>query len=212
MVKKKNDSFKSVDKLSHELDVVDNFVLRHWKRYAIVAAIFVVILAIVLIVSKTRSESSVRVSQEVISASTIPELQTVIKKYPDYASIDFARLTLASKLVDNKKYAEAITIYDNEINSSDSTAYARGIGQLNKAYVLETQQQAPEAAKQFETLANNTNLPVIIRCQSSYAAGRIFNSLGKTQQAVSMLEQCVADKGNCQLWPEMAAKILNRIE
>jgi len=210
MAKKINNSFKSVDRLSKELDVVDNFVLKHWKRYAIFGVIIILVLGVILFVFETRHASSMQVSEDVESASTIPELQAVIKRYPNYTSVDFARLKLASKLYDNKKYTEAAGVYNDEIKSS-SSGYAAGIGQLNRAYVLETEGKNSEAAEQFKALADNTQSPKIIRCQASYSAGRIFNSLGKTEQAVNMLKKCAADKNVCQFWPEMSQKILNRI-
>jgi tetratricopeptide (TPR) repeat protein len=199
-----------VDKLSKELDVVDNFVLTHWKRYATIGIVIVVVLGIILVIYENKHATSVQVSNEVLSASTIPELQKVIEKYPNYASVDFARLSLASKLFDNKKYAEAIKLYNSEIKFS-SSKYSAGIGQLNRAYALEAEGKKTEAAKQFKALADNTQIPNIIRCQASYSAGRIFKSLGNTEQAVSMLKKSTADKNICQFWPEMAEKMLNKI-
>ena len=211
MVKKQKNYFKSVDKLSHELDVVDNFVLKHWKRYAIFGLIIILVLGIILFIYETKHANSVQVSEDVVSASTIPELQEVIKKYPDYPSVDFARLSLASKLFDSKKYTEAISIYNNEIKNSFSS-YSSSTGMLKKAYVLEAEGKKSEAAEQFKILSDNSQYPVIIRCQASYAAGRIFYSLGNTKQAVNMLGKCVTNKNTCQFWPQMAEKILNRIK
>ena len=211
MAKKKNNTFKSVDTLSKELDVVDNFVLKHWKRYAILAAAFVVILGIVLFVLKTRNENSIRSSEEVVSASTIAELQAVIKKYPDSDSINLTRLRLAAKLLEKKKYAEAVDVYNNIINSSPSS-YTLEIAKLNKAYALEAEGKNIEAAKQLKTLANDTKLSPLISCQAAYSAGRIFNSLGEKQEALDMLQKCAAEKGKCQLWPMMAENLLCRIK
>ena len=210
MTKKQKNYFKSVDTLSRELDVVDNFVLKHWKRYAIFGVIIILLLGVILFVYETRHASSMQVSGDVVNATTLSELQEVINKYPDYTSVDFARLRLASKLFDNNKYTEAIEVYNDEIKCSSSD-YAAGMGRLNKAYALEADGKNSEAAEQFKTLADNTQFPLIIRCQASYSAGRILDSLGNTKLAVNMLKKCIADKNACQFWPEMAEKTLNRI-
>ena len=210
MAKKKNNSFKSVDKLSRELDIVDNFVLKNWKKYAICGLIVVVILGVVLFIYETRHTNSVQASEAVVSASTIPELQEVIKRYPSYTSVDFARLRLASILFANKKYEEALKVYNDEIKSSSSD-YATGIGRLNRAYVLEAEGKNSEAAEQFKVLSGNTKVPLIIRSQASYSAGRLYDILGNSKLAVSMLEKSAADKNTCLFWPEMAEKALNRI-
>ena len=210
MVVKKKNSFKSVDKLSRELDVVDNFVLKHWKRYSIFGLVIVLALGIILFVYERRHAGSEQVAKDVVSATTISELQEVIKKYPDYASVDFARLRLASKLFENKKYTEAKKVYDAEIKCAYSD-YAAGTGSLNSAYTLEAEGKKSEAAEQLKILADNTEFPMIIRCEASYSAGRIYESLGNTKLAGNMLQKSTASKNVCQFWPEMAERILSRI-
>ena len=213
MVKNKKEqkkAFRSVDKLSKELDAVDNFVLKHWKRYAIFGVIIIIALGVIMFVYESRHASSLKVSEDVITATTIPELQKVIKEYPDYSSVDLARLRLASKLYDEEKYEEAVKVYDSEIEYAFSK-YTAGIGKLNKAYVLDEAGKNNEAVEQLKSLADDSQYPAIIRCEACYSAGIIYEAIGNTAQAKSMLEKCVADKGKCQFWPDMADKVLSRL-
>ncbi len=213
MVKSKKEqkkAFKSVDKLSKELDAVDNFVLKHWKRYAIFGLIIIIALGVIMFIYESRHASSLKVSEDVITATTISELQDVIKKYPDYSSIDLARLRLASKLYDEEKYDEAAKVYNNEIKYAFSK-YTAGIGELNRAYALEEAGKSNEAVEQLKALAENAQYPAIIRCEAYYSAGIIYEVIGNTAQAKSMLEKCLADKDKCQFWPDMADKVLSRL-
>ena len=54
---KKDKVFKSVDTLSKELDAVDNFVLKHWKKYVIAAIIILIAITVFLVFSKKNSSS-----------------------------------------------------------------------------------------------------------------------------------------------------------
>ena len=127
------------------------------------------------------------------------------------SSADYARLRLAAELYKEKKYTDALDVYKKEITSNHSS-YALNLAEINEGYIYETQGKMDEALKQFETLADNKEIPVAFRCQASYSAGRLLNAMGKVQLAESFLQKAIAEKGNCQFWPDMAESYLNKIK
>lgn len=208
---KKNGSFKSVDALSKELDAVDNFVLKHWKKYVLIASIVFVAIAVFLVSSITYTNSSITTSNETLAATTVQQLKDVIKKYPNKPLTQYKQLDLASKLIEAKNYTEAADIY-NKIISFDDKSYAAPVARLNLAYLLESQGKTDEAIESFSKISDNGFLPPAIRSEAEYSAGRICLTLGKKDLAFGYFKRCsVADQASCTGWPGMAQDLLNRM-
>ena len=210
MVKDSKKEFKSVDKISKELDAVDNIVLKHWKNYVYLAIILVVIIALSLIFIDYNKKAKLKQSVEIQTASTVEALQAVINKYPNNDSTDFARLDLASKLYEEEKYDDAMKIYKEDAELYN-TVFAKSIAKLNEAYLLEAEGKIEEAADKMETIANSKELPLPIRGEAYYSAGRMFYKLGDNDKAVECLENCIAEKDDKMQWPILAESLLNRI-
>lgn len=208
---KKSSTFKSVDTLSKELDMVDNFVLKYWKRYAIAAVIILVGIAAFLVFSKRSNCNSVTASNEILSASTVQQLNGVIKKYPKCPLTQYAKLKLASMLAETKDYPEATNVYNELINSS-SDSYATCIARLGIAYLMEAQGKTDEAVKLFSQISDDSSLPVITRGEAQYSAGRICFELGNKDMASKQLKRCAnVERKESLVWPEMAQCLLNRM-
>jgi len=207
---KKNKIFKSVDTLSKELDLVDNFVLKHWKKYVMAVVIILVAIAVFLVFSKRNSSNGIGVSNEILAASTVQQLKDVIKKYPNYPLIQYAQLKLASMFVEAKDYSGAINIY-NELICSNSNNYATYSARLGIAYLMETESKANEAVKLFSQISDDSSIPIIIRGEAEYSAGRIYFELGNKEMASKYLKRCAnMERKECLGWPEMAQSLLNR--
>jgi hypothetical protein len=208
--KKRQESFKSVDVISKELDVVDNFLLKHWKLYIYIAIGIVIIVGAVLIVQDYNSGLGKQAVIEIESASTVQTLQNVIKKYPNAELTKYSRLKLAALLANEKKYKEAIEVY-NELGKGNLTTYPASIAKVNKAYIVEEQGNKKQAAEQLAALSKE-NIPSAVRCQAEYAAGRIYYELGDMIKAKPLLESAAAVSAKeCKGWPKLADSLLNRI-
>ena len=207
---KKDSTFKSVDTLSKELDIVDNFVLKYWKKYVIAAIIILLGITTFLIFSKRSSSNGVTASNEILAASTNQQLKDVIEKYPNHSLTGNAKLKLASILVKAADYSVAANIYNELISSgSGSSIYA---ARLSMAYLMETQGKTDEAVKLFSQISDDSSLPVIIRGEAEYSAGRLYFGLGNKDMASKYLKRCAnVEKKDCLGWPEMAQSLLNRI-
>jgi hypothetical protein len=208
---KKNGIFKSVDTLSKELDIVDSFVLKYWKKYVIAAIIILVAITAFLVFSKKNSSNGITTSNEILAASTSQQLKDVIKKYPKYPLTEYAKLKLASMLAKAMDYSEAVKVY-NELISFSNGSYAIYVTRLDMAYLIETQGKKDEAVKLFSQISDDTSLPIIIRGEAEYSAGRIYFELGNKDMASKYLKRCAnVEIKECLGWPEMAQSLLNRI-
>ncbi|MCP4178989.1 MAG: tetratricopeptide repeat protein [bacterium] len=208
--RKQNTNFKSVDLISKELDVVDNFLLRHWKLYIYIAIGIVIIVAAVLIVSDYNNSLSKQAISEIESATTVQTLQTVIKKYPDSELTKYSRLKLASILVNENKYKEAAKVY-NELGKGNLNTYPVSIAKVNEAYIIEKLGNKKQAAEQLAVLTKE-DIPLTVRCQAEYAAGRIYYELGDMTKAKNFLQKAAAvSQQECAGWPQLADSLLNRI-
>lgn len=208
---KKNETFKSVDTLSKELDLVDNFVLKYWRKYVIAALIILAAIAAFLVFSNRNSSNGVATSSELFAASSVQQLKDVIKKYPSCSLAQYAKLKLASMLAEAKDYLGAANTY-SELMGSDSSSYAVSLARLNKAYLMEKEGKTDEAIKLLSQISDDSILPIIIRSEAEYSAGRIYFELGNKNMASKYLKRCAnIEKKECLGWPEMAQNLLNRI-
>lgn len=208
---KKNKVFKSVDTISKELDAVDNFVLKYWKKYVLIAVIILVSISVFLVFSKRNSINGTTASNEILAASTVQQINDVIKKYPHSPLIQYKKLKLASILTDAKDYSGAISIY-NQLISSNSDNYPMSVARLNLAYIMELQGKPDKAAKLFVQISHDNSISINIRSEAEYSAGRIYLALGNKDMALKYLEMCAnVEKNVCLGWPEMAQSLLNRI-
>ena len=206
MTKKSSKEFKSVDTISKDLDIVDNFVLRNWKRYTYIAIGIVVVVAALLMYYESRATSSVKEAQEIITAQTIPELQDVIKKYPSSESVDFSRLDLAAKYFNAKEYDKAVAAYKDEIsNGKDSSAI--NLAKLYLCYAV-TQTNGAEGVADFKKIADNSDMPEYIRAEAAYAAGVSLLSANDKSEAIKYLKLCISFK-NSKGWDKSAQNLIN---
>ncbi|HJO95862.1 MAG TPA: hypothetical protein QF753_20885 [Victivallales bacterium] len=208
--KRQNKNFKSVDLISKELDAVDNFLLKHWKLYVYIAIGIVIIVGAVLLVSDYHSNLGKQAVIEIENASTVQTLQNVIKKYPDAELTKYSRLKLAALLIKNNEYKEAAEVY-NELSKGDLNTYPASIAKVNEAYAIEKQGNKKQAAELLAALTKE-DIPLVVRCQAEYAAGRIYYELGDVSKAKPFLQEAAAvNQQECAGWPTLAGSLLNRI-
>ena len=208
---KKNGAFKSVDTLSKELDLVDNFVLKYWRKYVVAAIMILAAIAAFLVFSNRNNSNGVATSNELLAASAVQQLKDVIKKYPNCSLTQYAALKLASMLAEAKDYFGATNTY-NELIGSGSSSYATCLARRNMAYLMEKEGKTDEAINLFSQISDDGFLPTIIRSEAEYSAGRIYFGLGNKNMASKYLKRCAnVERKECLGWPEMAQSLLNRI-
>ena len=207
MAKQENNSFRSVDKLAKELDSVDNFVLKNWKKYVYLAVAVIIIIAAVLYFYESSEKGSIKESQEILTAQTADELQDVIKKYPNSKSVDYSRLDLAAKYFENKDYDKAIAVYQDEIKNGKGSI-AKKLAMLNKCYVVADKGDKQTAVSDFKLIADDNDAPEFIRAEAAYAAGSLLMKMDKKEDAIKYLKLCTSFK-ECKGWGKFAKSLLD---
>lgn len=211
MAKFKENTFKSVDKLSQELDLVDNFVLKNWKYYVYLSVAVVIILGIVFVCYATNTKKNLQESLAIQHALTITDYENLLNKYHNSQAIDYARLKLAGLYYENAKYKDALNLYQKEIESS-TAIYPVSYAKINIAFTLEAMNKKQDAVAKFEQIGSDTKIPLAFRCEANYSAGRLYYELGNKNKAITCLNLVVSQKDNCIGWPQIAKSMLDRIK
>ena len=207
MTNKNKTAFKSVDTISKDLDIVDSFVLKNWKKYVYIAIGIVVVFAAVLFFYEHRANNNLIQAQEIFTARTAPELQKMIDKYPNSEAVGYSRLKLASMYFQDKKYDKAQALYADEVKNGKSD-FLISLAKLNNCYATEVLGNKDKAAAGFEEIADNAKISEAVRAEAAYSSGRILMNLGKKQEALKYLNLCIsfdAYKG----WSKFAKGIID---
>ncbi|MCF7790774.1 MAG: tetratricopeptide repeat protein [Victivallales bacterium] len=207
--KNKENDFKTVDKLSEELDAVDNFVLKNWKRYTYLAIGIIILIAAVLYFYETRATNNLREFQEFRTADSISEFKQVIKKYPDSIYTDNARLELAARYFENGKYEKAVQTYSREIKEGDDELKAN-IARVNRGHALAAKGDKNEALQKFKKIANNKNIQRFLRAEAAYSAGALLIDDDNKKQAEKYLKLCISFK-DVKGWGKFAKGLLDNL-
>lgn len=205
------------------------FLVKHWKMLVALALLVVVAITGAFAVYRHRenvkSETTAKLAQ-LTRANTaaeidksIAELEALLAKNPDAPGVYAARFWLSEQYVAKGKYDLARRELNAVVESAKDhkDACSRNRAQLNIAYVFETEGKPEEAAKMFDILSKNTSLPVAVRTEAAYAAGRLYLDLKKTENAQAVLGSILALKVNpaeqpvAAEWLRLAATLKNSI-
>jgi len=209
--KGKREEFKSIDKISKGLDTANIILLKTWKFYIYIVIAVIIIIIAILVYKQHLNSYNITASKKFDAAKTIPELQTVIKEYPSLPVSNIARIDLAAKLVNEKKYEEANTLYSQVIDNGQSH-YLQAVAKLNQAYILEDQGKKEDSVNKFVELADYYETPVQIKCEAEYSAARIYLELNKKEKAIDLLKKASSVNSNvCAGWPSLSQNLLDSI-
>lgn len=205
------------------------FLAKHWKTLVVLALLVVVAVTGAFAFFKHREtvkRETVAKFAQLKRANTaaeidksISELEALLAQNPDVPGSDAARFWLSEQYVAKKKYDLARREMNAVISSAQGPegAYSRNRAQLNIAYISEIEGKTDEAAKKFDALARSSALPVAVRAEAAYAAGRLYLDLKKTENAQKVLKSILALKVNpaeqpvAAEWLALAATLENSI-
>lgn len=211
MAKNPKKIFKSVDVISRELDVVDNFVLKYWKKYVYVAIAVVIVVALALVIIRALEHNTVSSSQELITAVSAEDLQSAIKNNPNNVLTPYCSLELVSELVDSKDMSGAKAICGTLIASSQDS-YVVSRARMDLGYIAESQGNNDEALKIFAQISSDSASPEAFRSEALYNSGRIYLGMGKKDLAMDSLKKSSDIFSDfCVGWPEFSKNMMNRI-
>lgn len=201
--------------LFNDVERWEMFFTSHWKQ-TLAAAVAVVLAVTAAFALYHRSVKAKRAAAEQLGAAdTAAELQSAIAKYPDAPGAALARYRLALRLIEEKKYDQAVPELSKAAASGD--AALRDKAKLTEAYALELSGKLADAAVKFTALGTSGSSNAPVKCEALYSAGRLYVKLGKKAEARAVLKNAAGvalpnGSESAAYWKASAAELLNSIE
>ena len=120
-----------------------------------------------------------------VNAFTADELEEAVAKFGKSATGPALKLRLAKSYLDGERWEEAEKVYSDCIAAGNDDPFV-SLAMLGRAYALEGSGKVAEAAKEFEALAANTNLPV--SATAALGVARCMALSGDKEGALKKLE------------------------
>jgi len=140
-------------------------------------------------------------NQELLKASSLEELESVVAKYGSTKAGNAARLRLAKAYYDASKYDEALNTYDDCIRKGAPIGFGE-IAALGRAHALEGLNRLDEALAAFQDF-DKANEGHNMQPMAKMGIARIYTLQGKKDEAKKLLENLKAQKTGDSAW-EMA--------
>ncbi len=184
------------------------FLSEKWRMLLGIAVSIVVFIMMVTVYSVIAKNFEAKAVNAISAAKSQAELRTVIGKYSSYPQVNSARIQLASILISEKKYEDAIKIY-KDIVASNAPEILRWRAQADIGYLFEDLGKYDTAIETFETLAKNAFLPEIMKAEAGIAAGRLYLKMGNNGKARTQLED--VKKMRVPVWSAQADYLLDKV-
>ncbi len=160
-----------------------------------------------------RSGRIAEANKSLVQASSLDELETLVRKYGATKAGNAARLRLAKAYYDASNYEEALATYDACLNKGAPKGFAE-IARLGRAHALEGLNRLDEALAAYESF-DQTCAGHFLQPQAKMGIARIYALQGKKDEAKKLLEDLKAEKTGNAAWEMAIANIegvVNRYE
>lgn len=206
-----------ITKALEDNERIELWLSKNWKKCLIFAVAVIVAAVAIFIVFYYRQES-IRKNSEALAAAKGEKLEAMLKKTPDAAGADFARIRLASEFVEKKSFDKAAEQFKAVASSKSAPAELRIRARLSIAACLENSGKSKEAADAYQLIYNDMSVGQSVRNEAGFNAGRLLIALGKKADAVKLLKKVAeipaAGKDKVPAadeWQNQAAVLLKRI-
>ena len=152
-------------------------------------------------------------NQELLKASSLEELETVIAKYGNTKAGNAVRLRLAKAYYDASKYEEALAAYDTCLRKGAPEGFAE-IATLGRGHALEGLNRLDEALSVYQAFAKD-NASHFLQPHATLGTARVLTMQGKKDEAKKLLENLKAQKTDAPAWEMTIANlegVINRYE
>lgn len=140
-------------------------------------------------------------NQELLRASSLEELETVVAKFGSTKAGNATRLRLGKAYYDASKYDEALAAYDDCIRKGAPAGFAE-IAELGRAHAFEGLNRLDEALTVYQAF-DKANAGHYLQPYAQMGIARIYTLQGKKGDAKKLLENLKAQKTGTPAW-EMA--------
>lgn len=160
-----------------------------------------------------RASKIANANKEMLQASSLEDLESVVAKYGSTKAGNAARIRLAKAYFDASNYEEALNNYDACLRNGAPAGFVE-IVELGRAHALEALNRLDEALAAYEAF-NKTSAGHFLHPQAQMGVARIYTLQGKKDEAKKLLETLKAQKTNNSTWEMAIASlegVVNRYE
>ena len=181
---------------------------------------FVVTLAAALILvggtfafKQYRTARIAAANKELVKASSLEDLESVVVKYGSTKAGNAARLRLAKAYFDASRYEDALNTYDACLSKGAPKGFAE-IARLGRAHALEGLSRLDDALAAYQAF-NTDASGHFLQPQAQMGIARIYTLQGKKAEAKKLVETLKAQKSDNSAWEMAIANlegVINRYE
>lgn len=186
----------------------------YWKQITAASAVLVVLISLAFAFYR-HHQSAIREANAALSeAKTAEEIIAVLAKHPSESASVAARLRLASLYLADKKYDQAAEEFKKVAGDENLSAPIRFRAMLNCAYLTEQSGKEAGAAEEFSAVGRNPEVPINLRAEANYSAGRIYCKLkdfAKARAALELAASGAESEPDAFGWGKMAAIMANSL-
>lgn len=164
------------------------FFAANWKKILVAALAVVVAITAIFAFRLHSSNAKKQAAAKLTEAATPAALEKALAENADAAGVDAARFRLAGMYVAEKKYDQALQVFD-KLAATAAETNLRDKARLNAAYMMEMAGKNADAAQRFAAVAAPGTTSPAVRAEAAYGAGRLFIALGKKEDAKKILVQ-----------------------
>ena len=199
------------------MDLFEVWFAANWKLATIVLSAVVLVIVASVIGWHINAAQKKAVQREIGAASTITELENVIKKYPSNVNTPAASVKLASLYLEKKEYAKAYDALRKTADAPEADMFMRTRAAIDCAGILELQGNTEDAVKELEVVAGNVSANESQRAEAAYNAARILAAKGDKEKAILVLGNINLARATMDttdpyaLWAQKALDLKKRI-
>lgn len=152
-------------------------------------------------------------NKELLQASSLEDLESVVAKYGSTKAGNAARLRLAKAYFDASRYEEALNAYDTCLSKGAPTGFAE-IAKLGRAHALEGLKKLDDALAAYQAF-DKESAGHFLQPQAQMGIARVYALQGKKDEAKKLLENLKAKKTENPAWEMAIANlegVINRYE
>ena len=160
-----------------------------------------------------REAKTTGANKELLQASSLEELESVVAKYGSTQAGNSARLRLAKAYFDASNYEEALNAYTTCLSKGAPSGFAE-IAKLGRAISLEALNRLDDALAAYEAF-DKASEGHFLQPQAKMGIARIYTLQGKKDAAKKLLENLKAQKTGNSTWEMAVANlegVVNRYE
>ncbi len=176
--------------ISEDIERLKEINEKHGKTITTILTIILISIIGYKLYNGYRAKKSAEMSDALMSAKTVQDLETIVKKYKTLPSAAAVKLELAKSYYDEANYDMALKTY-NELKEKNAGQLPGIAAELGIAYCLEARGQTKDALKQFETFIKN-NADSFLLPEAIMGKARCMDILAQTDEARQTLEDFIA--------------------